>query len=150
MLSPNVGRPSHPVDVPRPIRNTLPVPLPWFSPLGSVFARTYETYASFCIMTRGTSPLLRWAFFRGLAPILFRPADPVVRTRIIAITMNSRSYYASVAPPPKWRLGASYRARRTPRLLLFLLWRLRCRHVVLRYTARQLTSRMAAVDGGDN
>lgn len=29
MLSPNVGRPSHPVDVPRPIRNT-PVPLPWF------------------------------------------------------------------------------------------------------------------------
>lgn len=35
-------------------------------------------------------------------------------------------------------------------LLLFLLWRLRCRHVVLRYTARQLTSRMAAVDGGDN
>lgn len=112
MLSPNVGRPSHPVDVPRPIRNT-PVPLPWFSPSGSVVARTRETYASFCIMTRGASPLLRWAFFRGLAPILFRPADPGVRARIIAITMNSRSYYASVAPPPKWRLGASYRARRT-------------------------------------
>lgn len=91
-------------------------------------------------------------FFRGLAPILFRPADLVVRARIIAITMNSRSYYASVAPPPKWRPGASYRARRThsSRLLLFLSWRLRCRHVVLRYTARQLTSRMAAADGGDN
>lgn len=36
------------------------------------------------------------------------------------------------------------------RLLLFLSWRLCCWHVVPRYNARQLTSRMAAGDGRDN
>lgn len=150
MLSPNVGRPSHPVDVPRPIRNT-PVPLPWFSPSGSVFARTYETYASFCIMTRGASPLLRWASSRAsplsssaprtpspghaLSPL---PWIPVVITPLLHRHQNGGWVHPTV------------RGGRTPRLLLFLLWRLRCRHVVLCYTARQLTSRMAAVDGGDN
>lgn len=150
MLSPNVGRPSHPVDVPRPIRNT-PVPLSWFFLSESVFAHTHETYASFCIMTRGASPLLRWAS-SGASPL----SSSVPRTPSSGLALSPLPWIPAVITPLLHRhqnggwVHPTVRGGRTLRLLLFLLWRLRCRHVVLRYTARQLTSRMAAIDGGDN
>jgi len=73
LFSLNIGRPPHPVGMLQPIRNT-PIPLPWFSSLGSALARTHEMYGkvyiSFCIVTRGTSPLLRMGLFRSLVPSL--------------------------------------------------------------------------------
>lgn len=106
----------HPVDVLQPIRNR-PVPLPWFFEIG---VRTYarnvrEGVRKFLHRDTRSLPTSspRWASSGTSSLSPFSPAGPVVRARIIAITMNSCSYYPSVAPPPKWRLGASYRARRT-------------------------------------
>lgn len=75
MLSPSVGRPSHPVDVPRPIRNT-PVPLPWFFPSGSVFARTHETVRKFLHHDTRCFPTPPVVLFRGLALYPLPPRGP--------------------------------------------------------------------------
>jgi len=120
VLSPDVGRPPHPVvDVQRPIRST-PIPHSRFSPSGDrTYARNAYAKAYVKFLRRDTRGSPHHCCLMGpfagprVPPPLFRPAGPVIRARIIAITMNSRSYYASVTPPPKWRPGASYHARRT-------------------------------------
>lgn len=110
-----------------------------------------KRYASFCIMARGASPLLRWASSRA-SPL----SSTAPRTPASGHALSPLPWIPAVITPLLHRhqnggwVHPTVRGGRTPRLLFFLLWRLRCRHVVLRYTARQLTSRMAAVDGGDN
>lgn len=77
-------------------------------PEGSRFARTrskvrVHTYVSPFVSRQGAPPLFE-AYSAQPPFSLFQPLRaPSFQARIIAITMNSSSYYASVAPPRKWR-----------------------------------------------
>lgn len=84
---------------------------PWFARTGT---KVYiHTYVSLFVSWQGAPPLFE-ACSAQPPSSLFQPLRaPSFQARIIAITMNSSSYYASVVPPRKWRPGASYRATRT-------------------------------------